>query len=46
MPIDILFGHAGLREGIGAGRTVADILRGVEEECAAFSAEAQPQLLY
>jgi uncharacterized protein YbbC (DUF1343 family) len=46
MPIDILFGHAGLREGIDAGRSVEDVLYGVEDECAAFSREAEEFLLY
>lgn len=46
MPIDILWGHAGLREGIDAGASVAEILRGVEEECAAFGRGVATFLLY
>ena len=46
MPIDILWGHSGLREGIDGGASVADILRGVDGECAAFAAEAGPFRLY
>jgi len=46
MPIDILWGHSGLREGIDGGASVADILRGLDGECAAFTAEAGAFLLY
>jgi uncharacterized protein YbbC (DUF1343 family) len=45
-PIDILWGHAGLREGIDAGSSVDEILDGVEEELAGFTEELQPYLLY
>jgi len=46
MPIDILWGHAGLREGIDGGASVSEILRGCEEECAAFRRETEKLLLY
>ena len=46
MPVDILFGHAGLREGIDAGLPVERILDGVAEECEAFSQEVRGALLY
>ncbi len=46
MPVDILWGHAGLREGVDRGSSVGEILRGVEEECAAFSRDVKPFLLY
>lgn len=45
-PIDILWGHDGLREGIDAGAGVDEILEGVEQELAAFRAEVDPYLLY
>jgi len=46
MPVDILWGHDGLREGIDGGASVAEILRGVEDECAAFREGAARTLLY
>ncbi|HSG07798.1 MAG TPA: DUF1343 domain-containing protein [Longimicrobiales bacterium] len=46
MPIDILWGHAGLREGIDGGASVDGILEGVDEACAAFSAECDPCRVY
>lgn len=46
MPIDILWGHDGLRLGVDAGRTTDEILAGVEEECAAFRRGARKFLLY
>lgn len=45
-PIDILWGHDGLREGIDAGASATEILEGVEEEIAAFEASVRPYLLY
>jgi uncharacterized protein YbbC (DUF1343 family) len=46
MPIDILWGHAGLREGVEAGAGVDEILAGVDEEIEAFEASIRPHLLY
>lgn len=46
MPIDILWGSSALREGIDAGRSVAEILRGVDEECAGFGRGLEGILLY
>jgi uncharacterized protein YbbC (DUF1343 family) len=46
MPIDILWGHQGLREGIDQGASVEQILAGVEEECAAFLGTARSFRLY
>lgn len=46
MPIDILWGHSGLREGIDGGASVAEILRGCEEECAAFGTASAGLRLY
>lgn len=45
-PIDIIWGHGGLRTGIDGGVLVDDILEGVDAELAAFGASAQPFLLY
>ena len=46
MPIDILWGHEGLRTGIDAGQEPGKILEGVEEELEAFSRSVEPYLLY
>jgi len=46
MPIDILWGHDGLRRGVDAGRATDEILACVREECAAFREAARPYLLY
>ncbi len=46
MPIDILWGHDGLRTGIDEGAPVERILAGIDEEIAAFRREASPYLLY
>jgi uncharacterized protein YbbC (DUF1343 family) len=46
MPIDILWGHEGLREGIAAGAPVADVLRGVDEQCERFASQAERFRLY
>lgn len=45
-PIDILWGSAGLREGIDAGAVPSEILSGAREEVDAFTARAGPHLLY
>ncbi len=45
-PIDILWGHEGLREGIDAGASTDEILEGVETELAEFAESAEPFLLY
>lgn len=45
-PIDILWGHDGLRTGVDAGRSVKEILAGVDEEIADFEASVEPYLLY
>ena len=45
-PIDILWGHAGLREGVDAGATADEILAGVGSELDDFSASVEPYLLY
>jgi uncharacterized protein YbbC (DUF1343 family) len=46
MPIDILWGHDGLRHGLDAGSSVDEMLRGVDEECAAFAASTEAYRLY
>jgi hypothetical protein len=46
MPIDMLWGHDGLRTGIDAGATPDEILEGVELELTEFAAEVEPDLLY
>ncbi|MCA1789669.1 MAG: DUF1343 domain-containing protein [Thioalkalivibrio sp.] len=45
-PIDLLWGHAGLRQGIDAGLETADILSGVDAELAGFTRSVEPFLLY
>jgi uncharacterized protein YbbC (DUF1343 family) len=45
-PIDILWGHDGLRRGVDAGDGPDTILDGADEEVAAFSASVAPYLLY
>ena len=45
-PIDILWGHSGLREGVQQGATTNDILDGVEGELAGFATSTEPYLLY
>lgn len=45
-PIDILWGHGGLREGVDAGASVDEILAGVPEELADFSDRVRPHLRY
>jgi uncharacterized protein YbbC (DUF1343 family) len=46
MPIDLLWGHDGLRMGIDGGATGGELLHGVEAELAAFDAAVAPYLLY
>jgi uncharacterized protein YbbC (DUF1343 family) len=45
-PIDILWGHDGLRRGVDAGGSVDEILAGVDNELAGFTASVAPYLLY
>ena len=46
MPIDILWGHDGLRTGIDEGASVEDILAGLDDELEEFGASVEPFLLY
>lgn len=46
MPIDILWGHDGLRAGIDSGAPVDAILDGVDGECEAFAASTREYRLY
>ena len=46
MPIDMLWGHDGLRTGIDAGAMPDEIFEGVELELTEFGAEIEPDLLY
>jgi uncharacterized protein YbbC (DUF1343 family) len=46
LPIDILWGHSGLRAGVEAGLGPDAILDGVAKELAAFEASTAPDLLY
>ena len=45
-PIDILWGHDGLRRGIDGGASVDDIFEGVEAELADFRESVAGSLLY
>lgn len=45
-PIDILWGHDGLRKGIDDGWSVDEILDGVDDELAEFDRSVAPYLLY
>jgi uncharacterized protein YbbC (DUF1343 family) len=45
-PIDILWGHDGLRHGVDSGASVDEILEGIDTELAAFSATTAEYLLY
>jgi uncharacterized protein YbbC (DUF1343 family) len=45
-PIDILWGSDKLRMGIDQGKSVDNILDGVDEELRTFAAEVEPYLLY
>jgi uncharacterized protein YbbC (DUF1343 family) len=46
MPIDILWGHEGLRLAVDEGASVDDIVRGIDAEVAEFSAAVASYLLY
>lgn len=46
MPIDILWGHDGLRTGLDRGLTVDAILEGVDGEAEEFGRAVEPYLLY
>jgi uncharacterized protein YbbC (DUF1343 family) len=46
MPIDILWGGTQLREGIDGGRSIEEILSGVDEELSAFEETVAEYLLY
>jgi uncharacterized protein YbbC (DUF1343 family) len=45
-PIDILWGHDGLRLQIDAGASVDEILDGIEHEIRSFEEDVRPYLLY
>ena len=45
-PIDILWGHTGLREGVDSGAAVDEIMAGIDAEIADFEASVRPYLLY
>ena len=45
-PIDILWGHSGLREGVDAGAAAEEILDGVKAELPAFGESVERYLLY
>lgn len=45
-PIDILWGHDGLRTGIDGGASVEEIFEGVDAELAVFTEVVRPHLLY
>jgi len=45
-PIDILWGHDGLRTGIDGGASVDDLLSDVDADLAAFDESARPYLFY
>lgn len=46
MPIDILWGHDGLRVGIDHGASVDEVLGGVGDDLHEFAASVEPFLLY
>jgi len=46
MPIDMLWGHDGLRAGLDRGASVDDVMEGVEEDVEAFVRAATPYGLY
>ena len=46
MPIDILWGHDGLRKGLDAGAYVEELLGDAKRECAEFLAATRPYRLY
>ncbi len=45
-PIDILWGNAGLREGVQCGETTDEVLSGVEAELEGFATTVKRHLLY
>jgi len=45
-PIDILWGHEGLRQGVDDGASVEEILADVEGEITDFEASVRPYLIY
>ena len=45
-PIDILWGHSGLRTGVDAGATVDEVLHGVDHELTDFGDSVARFLLY
>ena len=45
-PIDILWGHDGLRKGVDSGLPVEEILAGTEEEIRGFERSVAPYLIY
>jgi uncharacterized protein YbbC (DUF1343 family) len=45
-PIDLLWGHDGLRHGIDAGLGTEELISGVDAELAAFTRSVEPYLLY
>lgn len=45
-PIDVLWGHDGLRTAIDAGADADAVMEGTPEETAAFAAEVEPWLVY
>jgi len=46
MPIDILWGHDGLRTGMEAGLDLERLMAGVQEEADRFGGSVEPYLLY
>jgi uncharacterized protein YbbC (DUF1343 family) len=46
MPIDILWGHDGLRKAVDGGADVHEILEGVPDDLRDFAARVEPFLLY
>lgn len=46
MPIDILWGHDGLRRDIDRGASVDEVMAGIDGELAGFSESVAPHLLY
>ena len=46
MPIDILWGHEGLRTGVDNGASVDAILEGVPAEVDGFARAVEPYALY
>lgn len=46
MPIDILWGHDGLRTGVDAGASVVEVMADTQGDCLAFATSADEQRLY